>query len=121
MKELGPLMGDILSDAARQQQQQFADMTEGWYDQTVAEYGKDGEEAFNKKTAIAQSALNALFTPETRNLIFKHFGLGTHPEVFKVFYQLGQQMSEDGSFSSPAVGGQDGKSVEDIWYPNATE
>lgn len=70
---------------------------------TDKEFGGD---ALDANLAIAKDALNKFGTPELKELI-NNSGLGTHPEVIRLLYRVGKQVSEDsivrGTGATPVV------------------
>lgn len=61
-----------------------------WAEQVKAELGAD----YKKELAFAAKAINKFGTPELREF-FNATGIGNHPELVKVFINIGKQISED--------------------------
>lgn len=63
----------------------------------------------------AQNALQALASDELIELL-EDKGLGNHPEIIRLFYRIGQHVSEDKFISTNSGGSQNEKSAADILY-----
>ena len=61
-----------------------------WAEQVKTELGAD----YKKELAFAAKAINKFGTPELREF-FNATGIGNHPELVKVFVNIGKQISED--------------------------
>lgn len=61
-----------------------------WAEQVKTELGAD----YKKELAFAAKAINKFGTPELREF-FNATGIGNHPELVKVFINIGKQISED--------------------------
>lgn len=67
---------------------------EAWGAQAKADKEFGGDK-FDQNLAVAKKALDQFATPELKTLLVQS-KLGNHPEVLRVFYRMGQQISEDG-------------------------
>jgi hypothetical protein len=82
-----------------------------WADQVKQDLGAD----YQKELSYAAKAINKFGTPELREF-FNATGIGNHPELVKVFINIGKQISEDAF-----VEGKDKaapKSAAEILYGN---
>lgn len=118
MAEVGPLVGNIISKAMKANSDAHQKIVDGWHDKTVELFGKEGEEKFTEKNAVANRAIVKYFSEEDRAMI-KHYGFGNMPGLFAMAYQVGLAMGEDNSSLPSARGSEDGEDVAKIWYPNA--
>lgn len=74
------------------------------------EFGGDN---FNKNISVAKKAIDAFATDEMKQLL-EQSGLGSHPEVIRTFFRMGQKISEDGHV--PASGTKAPRDVGTILY-----
>lgn len=83
----------------------------GWADKVKQDLGAD----YKQELSYAAKAINKFGTPELREF-FNATGVGNHPELVKVFINIGKQISEDAF-----VEGKDKatpKSAAEILYGN---
>lgn len=78
--------GAAQQEAVIAQQAQWAEAS-----RSDKEFGGD---AFESNLAIAKKAVDALATPELRQLL-DSTGLGSHPDMIRAFYRAGKALSED--------------------------
>ena len=57
--------------------------------------GEWGEATFNRRTALAERAVEVLLSDEQIDL-FNKTGLSGHPQIVRLFAKLGEDMAEDG-------------------------
>ncbi len=74
---------------------------------------------FQAHVATAQKALNHFASPALIGLL-DHSGLGNHPEMIRLFFKIGQSISEDRFLSANAQGGAP-KSLAEILYGSTSE
>ena len=85
-----------------------------------------GGDKLQENLAVAKKALDAFASPEMRAMLGKYdakenptgTGLGNHPEIIRMFYRVGQKLSED----SVVLGGikkADRLSNEEVFYGNS--
>jgi len=89
-----------------------------WHDQTVEQYGKEGEAQFKEKAGLANSALKKFFSPQEMGLL-DAYGIGNLPGLFGLALHVGTMMKEDGNvLSGNGTGGAGEKTLADTWYPD---
>lgn len=64
-----------------------------WVDQAKADKEFGGSK-FDENLAVANSALDAVGTPELKTLL-RTTGFGNHPEVIRAFVKVGKALGED--------------------------
>ena len=69
-----------------------------WADASKADK-EIGGERFTENLSIAGKALEQFTTPEFKEML-NQTGIGNHPEVIRLFYKIGKQISEDGLVNS---------------------
>lgn len=96
------------SKLTQEQAQKFIDLnaqmvqkrTEAWSN-IVADWGEQtksdkeyGGEKFDESKAIVKKSIDAFSTPALKEAL-NQYGLGNHPEMFRLFYKIGKAISED--------------------------
>lgn len=76
--------------AVEQKEKEFSDITKGWAEQTKKELGAN----YDAERSMAAKGRDKFVTPQLQKLL-NESGLGNHPEVFKLFAQLGKAIAED--------------------------
>lgn len=90
--------------------------TAEWLGQTKAD--KDfGGLKFGENTAVAVKALDKFGTPALREALDKS-GMGNHPEVFRLLWNIGKTMSEDTFSSGNGGGGGAPRTAASILFPD---
>ena len=78
---------------AKEQNETFEGLKQDWDKELRTEFGQ----AYDISIGMANQTIDKFATPEFRQLMDQS-GLGDHPEVVKVFANLGKQFTESGSF-----------------------
>lgn len=73
-----------------------------------------GGEKFEENLSVAKAAYQKLATDELKAFMDES-QIGSHPEVIRLFYRIGKQISDDNLVS----GGQEVPSAEKPFYPNS--
>lgn len=84
----------------------------GW-EKSLREDAAFGGANFDANVGVAQKALAQFGTPELSTML-KESGLGSHPEVVRLFHRIGQQLAE-GQLHSGS-GNNTRKSNEEVFY-----
>lgn len=84
----------------------------GW-EKSLREDASFGGANFDANVGVAQKALAQFGTPELSTML-KESGLGSHPEVVRLFHRIGQQLAE-GQLHSGS-GNTTRKSNEEVFY-----
>lgn len=84
----------------------------GW-EKSLREDATFGGANFDANVGVAQKALAQFGTPELSTML-KESGLGSHPEVVRLFHRIGQQLAE-GQLHSGS-GNNTRKSNEEVFY-----
>ncbi|WP_136474544.1 hypothetical protein [Pseudomonas sp. DG56-2] len=84
----------------------------GW-EKSLREDATFGGANFDANVGVAQKALAQFGTPELSTML-KESGLGSHPEVVRLFHRIGQQLAE-GQLHSGS-GNTTRKSNEEVFY-----
>lgn len=100
---------------AESQQAVIAKQSEDWAEQSRNDKEFGGEK-FTENLAVIKKGRDALASPEILE-IFEKTGLGNHPDVLRLFYKAGKQLSEDG-FVSGSRQHTGEKTLEQKMYPN---
>ena len=104
------LMGESQAQALEQRNQQIST----WGDELKAD--KDfGGEAFDKNVATAIKGLEAVGSPELRQML-DQTGLGSHPEIVRAFKKVGELVA-DAPFATGAQPAQSASPAARM-YPN---
>ena len=104
------LMGEVKSQAMAQRNQQIST----WEEELKAD--KDfGGEAFDKNVATAIKGLEAVGSPELRQML-DQTGLGSHPEIVRAFKKVGELVA-DAPFATGAQPAQSASPAARM-YPN---
>ena len=104
------LVGEAQSQAMAQRDQQIS----AWGDELKAD--KDfGGEAFDKNVATAIKGLEAVGSPELRQML-DQTGLGSHPEIVRAFKKVGELVA-DAPFATGAQPAQSASPAARM-YPN---
>lgn len=112
------MAGTVVSKTVKHMNDEFAKQVTKWHDATVSEFGKEGEQVFKEKTAVAQRAINKIFSEEERASL-SHYGFGNFPGIFRMAHALGMALGEDtGANNTSGAGtGKEDKTLAEIWYP----
>lgn len=111
----------LLDYAAAQthQVQEAAEKTQHEHIESLIKQAQSDEEFGGAKMSqsikTAQTALQALASDELIELL-EDKGLGNHPEIIRLFYRIGQYMSEDNFVSANSGSHQSEKSIAEILY-----
>lgn len=101
-----------LSEVATAQESAYADVVKGW-ESSAKEDPEYGGRAFEKNLSIAQDAMEKFGTPElTKMLTDSQYG--SHPEMIRLFFKLGNMTKEDQPGRSGTGGSEPDDSVEGI-------
>lgn len=107
---------EILANYKDNQEQQFEQMRDQWFKQVESDKELGGE---NLKTTaeLAKRALNK-FAPDSLKKFFAESPYGNHPEIIRMFSNIGKSMQDDklvlsGTQSPPTI------SPVDILYDNS--
>lgn len=84
----------------------------GW-EKSLREDASFGGANFDANVGVAQKALAQFGTPEL-SIMLKESGLGSHPEVVRLFHRIGQQLAE-GQLHSGS-GNQSRKTDAEVFY-----
>lgn len=98
--------------AQQEQQEQITQTMETW----ASDLRKDSEFGganFDSNVKTAQKAMEAFGSPELKQIL-NDTGLGSHPELVKVFHRIGKAISEDSMEKGGGAGGQ--RSAAEIMY-----
>ncbi|MCC7063248.1 MAG: hypothetical protein IT456_10615 [Planctomycetes bacterium] len=109
LSELGP-------EIAQHQQKEINDAVVKAQDDWSASAKIDpefGGEKFDANLDIAKAGLDAHATPELRQLL-KASGMGSHPEVIRLFYRIGKTVKPDGLVQGGSPNGE--KSAAQIMF-----
>ena len=105
------MVGEAQAQALAQRDQQIS----AWGDELRAD--KDfGGEAFDKNVATAIKGLEAVGSPELRQML-DQTGLGSHPEIVRAFKKVGELVA-DAPFATGAQPAQSASSAAARMYPN---
>lgn len=104
------------SEFAAKSLEDHAKLVEGWGKNTKEHFGKDGDAAFEEKSATAKLAMDKFFSPDEMRHI-DAWGVGNMPGLFGMAEAIGRAMKEDNSFTSNAGNSNSEETVADIWYP----
>lgn len=85
---------DLRKGDAEQLQAAIDAQAEAWGNEAKADKEFGGDK-FDENLAVAKRALDQFGTPELKTLL-KASKMGNHPEVLRVFYRIGQAISQDG-------------------------
>lgn len=107
----------LLSKTMKDAQDHHNGVVEGWRKDTLEKYGKDGDAAFEEKTATAQIAIEKLFSEQERGFITS-WGVGNMPGFFAAMSQIGQAIKEDSSFNAGGSKPAGEETLADVWYPD---
>jgi len=92
--------------------EQRQSLVTGW-EKSLREDAAFGGANFDANVGVAQKALAQFGTPELSTML-KESGLGSHPEVVRLFHRIGQQLAE-GQLHSGS-GNNTRKSNEEVFY-----
>lgn len=109
---------DMISKFAKDASEHHQKIVKGWEKDTLEQFGKDGDAAFEERSATAQLAIEKFFPAEQRQYITS-WGIGNMSGFFAMAEVVGKAMKEDGSFASGAGNSNKEETVADIWYPNS--
>jgi len=77
----------------QQNLQRMESIREGWKSQTKSDKEFGGDK-FDSNMAVAKKALDKFGSPALRKLL-NESGMGDHPDVIRLFFKVGQAISED--------------------------
>lgn len=98
------------------QQQVVTEQRTAW--ESAARVDKEiGGDKFNENLAVAKKAVEALATPELMALLDSS-GLGSHPDMIRMFFKTGQMLSEDGVVTGTRRASTPEKTPAQRLYPN---
>lgn len=120
LKDLSPVLADLVSKPIKEMATQHSQMVEKWHDKTVEVFGKEGEAKFNEKTAVAQTAINKFFDDEGKKAL-ADYGFGNHPAFFALAYAVGSAMADDKPNTGTHTQGQKDETLAEVWYPDANK
>lgn len=101
---------------ADSQQQAITEQRTAWEGEARADKEFGGEK-FNENLSVAKKALDALASPELINLL-NSTGLGSNPDMIRVFYRAGQLLSEDSLVAGTKAPATGGKNMAQTLYPD---
>lgn len=116
-QEKAQKVADLLVKANSKQAAAQADVLKsvhsGWVEQSKAdkEFGGDNLE---QNLGVAQKALATFGSPQLKALLLGS-GLGDHPDMVRMFYRIGKQMSEDKFVAAGAA--TTAQTTEERFYP----
>lgn len=96
----------IMPQLVKQQAEQWQQQIEQWAEQVKADKALGSEESIGS----AQKAMDKFGTPELKTYL-NDTGLGNHPELVRIFANIGKAMSEDGLVTGNSGGGQSAAAV----------
>jgi len=99
----------------RRTQEQFTTLKSEWENASRADKEFGGDK-LNENLAIAQKAMTEFGSAELKELL-NSSGLGSHPEVIRMFVKAGKAISEDGYVGGRKTGGGV-KDPAKIMYPD---
>lgn len=114
-QKLVALDAERVAASGEAQKAQFAQQVEAW----VGELKNDktfGGANFDGNVKIAQKAMADFGSPELKQML-ETSGLGSHPEVVRLFHRIGQQLSE-GSVHRTTSDIPAERSLAERMYPN---
>jgi hypothetical protein len=88
-------------------------MRQTWYDQVIKDKEIGGDK-FKEALPIINKARVAFATPELTSFL-ETTGLGNHPELVKLFYQIGKRISEDKIHMGGNEGGKQKTQAEKLY------
>ena len=98
------------------QQQAITEQRTAWEGEARADKEFGGEK-FDENLSVAKKALDVLATPELINLL-NTTGLGSNPDLIRVFYRAGQLLSEDSLVPGTKALTTGGKTLAQTLYPD---
>lgn len=96
----------IMPQLVQQMQDQQRQQIEQWAEQVKADKTIGSDESIGS----AQKAMDKFGTPELKEFL-NTTGLGNHPELVRIFANIGKAMSEDGLVTGSSGGGQSAAAV----------
>ncbi|OBU04833.1 peptidase [Morganella psychrotolerans] len=96
----------IMPKLVEQQAAQWQQQIEQWAEQVKADKALGSDESIGS----AQKAMDKFGTPELKTYL-NDTGLGNHPELVRIFANIGKAMSEDGLVTGNSGGGQSAAAV----------
>lgn len=91
-------------------------MRNGWYEEVMKDKEIGGDN-FKKVKPVIDKARNTFASPEL-NKFFEDTGLGNHPLLVKLFYNIGKAISEDTFHAGSGEGVQGARSTAQKLYPS---
>ncbi len=92
-QEYANVMANKIADIHKGQQDRFETQKQEWEDQSRNDKELGGEK-FEENLSIAVHALDTLGSPELKEVLTT-YGLGNHPEVLRVFHNMGKLLKDD--------------------------
>lgn len=115
-QKLVDVAASMLSKAVKKMTDQHNATVEGWRQQSMELFGKEGDAKFQEKVGRAEEVVKHFFSEDQRSVL-THYGLGNHPAFFAMALAIAEQTGEDRP-TLPGAGGQKGqKTLGQIWYP----
>jgi hypothetical protein len=103
--------------ASQQMQQQLSDTRAQWVD-TVKTDKEIGGDKLAENLAIAKKGLQSLDPQGTVTKLLEGTGFGDHPEVIRLFYRAGKQISEDRFVPATGAAAPGATDAASRLYPN---
>lgn len=104
----------LLSGFVDKRTQEWSTKTAQWGEQVKADKELGGEN-FNSTVTSARAALDRFASPEFKKML-NETGYGNHPELVRLFANIGKAMKEDRMVSTGAPVSKE-KTMAEIFYP----
>jgi hypothetical protein len=118
-QKLVDVASSMLSKAAKKMTDQHNAIVEGWRQETIGLFGKEGDAKFQESVGRAEEVVKHFFSEEQRNVL-THYGLGNHPAFFAMCMAIAEGTGEDRPTLPSAGNGAKGqKTLGQIWYPDS--
>lgn len=104
----------LLSGFVDKRTQEWSTQTAQWGEQVKADKELGGEN-FNSTVTSARTALDRFASPEFKRML-NETGYGNHPELVRLFANIGKAMKEDRMVSTGAPVSKE-KTMAEIFYP----
>ena len=119
-QKLVDVASSMLSKAAKNMADQHNKVVEGWRQETIGLFGKEGDAKFQESVGRAEEVVKHFFNEDQRNVL-THYGLGNHPAFFAMCMAIAEGTGEDRPTLPSAGNGMKGqKTLGQIWYPSDT-
>lgn len=107
----------LLSGFVDKNKQEWAQQTAQWAEQIKADKELGGEK-FSATVTSARTALDRFASPEFKRML-NETGYGNHPELVRLFANIGKAMREDGRMAQQAgAPPAKEKTMAELFYPN---